>query len=161
MLVFGFLQGSAVKPKLWTFLSVIYCFFAQQPKIRVFKGVPFQNPGFQFPVSKTNWYFIFQVKLENGNSRFTLKSPFTLLFEFLSALTAFKLTTRYYWFWDFCLYSAKYSWWILNTQPKILSKTRIYSWPITYYVKSPHRHTWLDKIPLVHLKQKLEIQICW
>ena len=35
----------------------------------------FQNPSFQFPVSNTNWYFIFQVTPEILNSRFTLKSP--------------------------------------------------------------------------------------
>ena len=35
LLAFGFLQGSAVKPRFWTFFSVNYCFFAQQPRIRV------------------------------------------------------------------------------------------------------------------------------
>ena len=74
LLVFGFLQGSAVKSRVWTYFSVNYSFFAQEPRIRVFKP-GFQNPGFQFPVSNTNWYFIFQVTPVILNSRFTLKSP--------------------------------------------------------------------------------------
>ena len=62
-LVFGFQQGSAVKPRFWTFFSVNYCFFALQPRIRVFK------PGFQNPrVSNKNWY-IFHFPGQ------TLKSP--------------------------------------------------------------------------------------
>ena len=55
LLVFGFLQSSAIKPRFWTFFfSANYYFFAQQPRIRVFKP-GFQNPGFQFPVSNKNW----------------------------------------------------------------------------------------------------------
>ena len=74
LLAFGFLQGSAVKSRFWTFFSVNCCCFAQQPRIRIFKP-GFQNPGFQFPVSNTSWYFIFQITPEIRNSRFTLKSP--------------------------------------------------------------------------------------
>ena len=71
---FGFLQDSAVKPRFWNFFSVNHYFFAQQPRIRIF-NLGFQNSGFQFPVSNTNWYFIFQVKLGNGIFWSTLKSP--------------------------------------------------------------------------------------
>ena len=66
LLIFGFLQDSVVKSRFWTFFSVNYCFFAQQPRIRVFKR-GFQSPGFLFLVSNTNWSFIFQVKPENGH----------------------------------------------------------------------------------------------
>ena len=53
-------------PGFELFSQLITAFFAQQPRIMVFKP-RFQNPGFQFPVSYTNWYFIFQVKPENDH----------------------------------------------------------------------------------------------
>ena len=60
LLIFGFLQDSAVKPGFWTFFSVNCCSLAQQSRIRVFKSF---NP---------NWYFIFQVsKIQ------TRKMPFS------------------------------------------------------------------------------------
>ena len=39
------------------FFSVNYCSLAQQSRIRIFK-FGFQNPGFQFPASNPNRYFI-------------------------------------------------------------------------------------------------------
>ena len=71
LLVFGFLQGSEVKLGFWTFFSCNYRSLAQQSRIRVFK-LGFQNPGFPFPVSNPNWYFIFHVyKLQTRERLFS------------------------------------------------------------------------------------------
>ena len=61
-LVFGFLQGSAVKPRFWTIFSVNYCFFAQQPRINVFKIQVFNSQFlhkliFHFPGQTRKWPF--------------------------------------------------------------------------------------------------------
>ena len=70
LLVFGVLQGSAVKPRVWTFFSVNYYFFAQQPRIKVFNS--------QF-LTQTDISFsrFSNFKVQNGHSRFTLKCPLT------------------------------------------------------------------------------------
>ena len=77
MLVFDFLQGSAVNPSFWNCFSINYCSLAQQPRLRVFKP-GFQDSDFYFPVSNQNCYFIFQVfkfPAENGHFWFTLIGP--------------------------------------------------------------------------------------
>ena len=67
LLVFSVLQGSAVKPRVWTFFSVN---FAQQPRIKVFNS--------QF-LTQTDISFsrFSNFKVQNGHSRFTLKYPLT------------------------------------------------------------------------------------
>ena len=73
LLVFGFLQ---VKSRFWTSFSVNYCFFAQQPRIRVFKpGFKIQVSNFQFS-TQTNISFS-RSDLKMAISRFILKSPFS------------------------------------------------------------------------------------
>ena len=72
LLVFDFLQDSAVKPRFWTFFSVNYCFFAQfkfrpgikfsksrfRPGIKLFKSRFIWIPGLK---QTWNWEAEFQV----------------------------------------------------------------------------------------------------
>ena len=53
------MRDSGLKPEFY-----VYILQTQVCDLGVAPG--FQNPSFQFPVSNTNWYFIFQVTPRNG-----------------------------------------------------------------------------------------------
>ena len=75
LLIFVFLQGSAVKNRVLNFcLSSL----AQQSRIRDFKFyfAGLKNPGFQFPVSNPNW--VWKANKTKKISNLRLNSWFTL-----------------------------------------------------------------------------------
>ena len=74
LLAFGFLHSSTVKPRLWTYFTVDYCFFAQQPRIRVVKPQVFNS---QFLTQR-------DISFSRSNPKlsifwFTLKNPLSKL----------------------------------------------------------------------------------
>ena len=85
MLVFDFLQDSAVKPRFWTFYSVNYCFFAQfkfrpgikfsksrfRPGIKLFKSRFIWIPGLK---QTWNWEAEFQVYFNKSSVLLKVKS---------------------------------------------------------------------------------------
>ena len=77
--MFAFLQGSAAKPRFWTFFSVNYCFFSQQLRIGC------QNPGFQFPLSDTDIssFRTKRVRLTSYHFRHFGYHPYLLLWRIL------------------------------------------------------------------------------
>ena len=84
------LKGWAVKPRLWTFFSV----FAQQPRIRVFKIQVFNS---QFLTQM--WYFIFQVKPENGH---------------LQSIVLIQISLTFKWAWEMLQKFSKYFAWVIR-----------------------------------------------